>query len=81
MDYVTIRPIFLHMLVELVAMEFVVLVLDFSFGLLHLNGLDNILRNVFLIALVYILVVLFYFLTARYTAEEINQYLKEKTRS
>lgn len=81
MDYITIRPIFLHMLVELVAMEFMVLALGFAFGLLNLNGLANILTDIFLIALVYILVVLFYFFTARYTAEEINQYLKNKTRS
>lgn len=81
MDYITIKPIGIHMLVEWIAMELLVLTLGFSFGLLNFARLSYILLDIFLIALVYVLVVLYYYISARYTAEEINQYLKNKAKS
>jgi hypothetical protein len=81
MDYITIRPIGIHMLVELIAMELMVLTLGFSFGLLNFDRLSYVLIDILLIALVYILVVLYYYISSRYTAEEINQYLKNKAKS
>lgn len=81
MDYITIRPIGIHMLVELIAMELMVLTLGFSFGLLNFERISYILIDIFLIALVYVLVVLYYYISARYTAEEINQYLKNKAKN
>ena len=80
MDYITIRPVAIHMLVELIAMEFLVLTLGFSFGLLNFGRLSDVLINIFLIAVVYVLVVLYYYISAKYTAEEINQYLSNKTK-
>lgn len=81
MDYITIRPIGIHMLVELIAMELMVLTLGFSFGLLNFERISYILIDIFLIALVYVLVVLYYYISARYTAGEINQYLKNKAKN
>lgn len=81
MDYITIRPIGIHMLVELTAMELMVLTLGFLFGLLNFERISYILIDIFLIAFVYILVVLYYYISARFTAEEINQYLKNKTKN
>lgn len=81
MDYITIRPIGIHMLVELIAMELMVLTLGFSFGLLNFERISYILIDISLIALVYVLVVLYYYISARYTAEEINQYLKNKAKN
>lgn len=81
MDYITIRPIGIHMFVELIAMELMVLTLGFSFGLLNFERISYILIDIFLIALVYVLVVLYYYISARYTAEEINQYLKNKAKN
>ena len=81
MDYITIRPIGIHMLVELIAMEFIVLTLGFSFGLLNFDRIYYALIDIFLIALVYALVVLYYYISARYTAEEINQYLTNKAKN
>ena len=81
MDYITIKPIGIHMLVELIAMELMVLTLGFSFGLLNLQRISYVLTDIFLIAVVYVLVVLYYYILARYTAEEINQYLKNKAKN
>lgn len=81
MDYITIKPIGIHMLVELIAMEILVLTLGFCFGLLNFERISYVLTDIFLIALVYALVVLYYYISARYTAEEINQYLKNKIKS
>lgn len=78
MDYVTIRPIAIHMLVELIAMEFLVLTLGFSLGLLAFTRLSNIIANILLIAAVYVMVVIYYYISSKYTAQEINQYLKNK---
>jgi hypothetical protein len=81
MDYITIRPIGIHMLVELIAMELMVLTLGFSFGLLNFERTSYILIDIFLIAVVYVLVVLYYYISARYTAEEINQYLRNNAKN
>lgn len=81
MDYIIIKPVGIHMLVELIAMEFTVLLLGFSFGLLNFDRFSYVLIDILLIALVYVLVVLHYYISARYTAEEINQYLKNKAKS
>lgn len=81
MDYITIKPIGIHMLVELIAMELMVLTLGFSFGLLNFERISYVLTDIFLIAVVYVLVVLYYYISARYTAEEINQYLKNKEKN
>ncbi len=80
MDYITIKPIGIHMLIELIAMEILVLTLGFCFGLLNFERISYVLIDILLIALVYALVVLHYYISARYTAEEINQYLKNKTK-
>lgn len=81
MDYITIRPIGIHMLVELIAMEVMVLTLGVSFGVLNFERTSYLFLDLFLIALVYVLVVLYYYISARYTAEEINQYLRNDARN
>ena len=81
MDHIPVKPISLHMLMELVVMECLILATGFFVGLLRLERMDYIMLDVLLIAFAYGMVVLYYFLAARRAAGEINRILENKPKS
>lgn len=80
MEHITIKPEGLHMLIELLAMEVMVFIMGYLFGSLDLGKMFNIAVDALLIALVYVVTVVYYSVSTKYTADEINEYLENKNK-
>ncbi len=80
MDHVIIKPVWLHMFTELMAMEGLVLISGYLSGVFIFEKLGYVLIDILLIAFVYAFTVIYYWVSAKYAANEINQYLYNKNR-
>ncbi len=78
MDHVIIKPMGLHMFTELLVMEGVVLITGYLLGVFDFEKLYYIFVYIFIIAFVYAFTVMYYWISAKYAANEINQYLLNK---
>lgn len=78
MDYVIIKSMGLHMFTELLIMEGAVLVTGYLLGVFDFGKLSYIFTDVFIIAFVYAFTAMHYWISAKYAANEINQYLFNK---
>ena len=78
MDYVIIKSMGLHMFTELLIMEGAVLVTGYLLGVFDFEKLSYIFTDVFIIAFVYAFTAMHYWISAKYAANEINQYLFNK---
>lgn len=80
MEHVSIRPAALHMLAELLLMEGLVFLLGYLLGFLGFSGPKDICVDALLITFVYAVTVLYYSLSVKSAADEINRHLKNRNR-